>query len=177
LTAQVFTRSDGVALDEFFVNDARTGNLATREQHDKFAALLERVLGDEEIDLRALIKKQILSQTFYQPYAGEQMETRISFDNEISEARTLIEIETEDRLGLLYAISQAFAGLAVDIAGARIVTERGAAIDSFYVRELAGGKIESPSRRAVIETKLLEVIGRLETVVETNPVQIIRAST
>jgi hypothetical protein len=29
----------------------------------------------------------------------------------------------------------------------------------------------------VIETKLLEVIRRLETVVETNPVQIIRAST
>ena len=69
------------------------------------------------------------------------MTTEIDFDNEASETRTLIEIETEDRLGLLYAISQTFAELAVDIAGARIVTERGAAIDSFYVRELDGGKI------------------------------------
>jgi [protein-PII] uridylyltransferase len=166
LSAQVFTRVDGIALDNFFVNDARTGNLATREQHDKFAGLLEKILVGEEVDLRALIKKQILSQTFYQPYAGEQMETQITFDNEISETRTLIEVETEDRLGLLYAISQTFAGLSVDIAGARIVTERGAAIDSFYVRELDGGKIESPSRRILIETRLLEVIKRFEAVAE-----------
>ena len=166
LGAQIFTRADGIALDEFFVNDARTGNLATREQHDQFAALLEKVLTGEEVDLRALIKKQILSQVFYQPYAGEQMPTQISFDNEISETRTLIEIETEDHLGLLYAISQTFAELSTDIAGARIVTERGAAIDSFYVREPGGGKIESPSRRMLIEKKLREVIRGLNAVRE-----------
>ena len=165
LTAQIFTRADGIALDEFFVNDAKTGNLASREQHDKFAALLEKVLVGEEVDLRALIKKQILSQTFYQPYAGEQMATQISFDNEISETRTLIEVETEDRLGLLYAISQTFAELSVDIAGARIVTERGAAIDSFYVRELDGGKIESPSRRILIESKLREAVSKLDAII------------
>ncbi len=37
LSARIFTRTDGVALDTFFVNDARTGSLAAREQHDKFA--------------------------------------------------------------------------------------------------------------------------------------------
>ena len=48
-------------------------------------------------------------------------------------------------------ISQTFSELAVDISGARIVTERGAAIDSFYVRELDGGKIVSPERQLLIE--------------------------
>jgi [protein-PII] uridylyltransferase len=163
LSAQIFTRGDGIALDDFFVNDARTGNLATREQQDKFAGLIEKVLVGEEVDLRALIKRQILSQTFYQPYAGERMATHIGFDNEISEARTLIEVETEDRLGLLYAISQTFAGLALDIAGARIVTERGAAIDSFYVRETGGGKIVSPERQILIEGKLRQAIAALDT--------------
>ncbi len=162
LSAQIFTRTDGVALDTVFVNDARTGNLAAREQHDKFASLLEKVLVGEQLDLHGLIKKQILSRTFYKPYAGEQMATQIKFDNEISETRTLIEIETEDRLGLLYAISQTFAELSVDISGARIVTERGAAIDSFYVRELDGGKIESPSRRVLIEGRLRDAINQLD---------------
>jgi [protein-PII] uridylyltransferase len=93
------------------------------------------------------------------------MATQISFDNEISETRTLTEVETEDRLGLLYAISQVFAELSVDIAGARIVTERGAAIDSFYVRELDGGKIESPSRRILIESKLREAVSKLDAII------------
>ena len=162
LGAQIFTRADGIALDTFFVNDARTGNLGTREQYDQFAALLEKVLDGEDVDLRTLIARQTVNRPVYQAYAGEQMATEINFDNEASDTRTLIEIETEDRLGLLYAISQTFAELAVDIAGARIVTERGAAIDTFYVRELDGGKIISIERQKLIENKLREAISRLD---------------
>jgi len=161
LGAQIFTRSDGIALDTFFVNDARTGNLAASEQHDKFAALLEKVLNGEEVDLPALIARQV-TKSAYQAYAGERIGTEISFDNEGSESRTLIEIVTEDRLGLLYAISKTFAELAVDIVRARIVTERGAAIDSFYVRELDGGKIVSIERQKLIESKVREAINRLD---------------
>ena len=96
------------------------------------------------MDLPALIARANRpTRPAYQAYAGERMATQIHFDNEASDTRTLIEIETEDRLGLLYTISQTFAELALDISAARIVTERGAAIDSFYVRELDGGKIMS----------------------------------
>ncbi len=160
LSAQIFTRTDGIALDTYFVNDARTGNLGTRAQHDKFAELLESVLSGEAVDLPALIARQITNRPVYQGYAGEQIETEIFFDNADSETRTLIEIETEDQLGLLYAISKTLAELAVDVAGARIVTERGAAIDSFYVRELDGGKITSPERQKFIGDKLRESISR-----------------
>jgi len=162
LGAQIFTRSDGIVLDEFFVTDSRTGDLARSEQHEKFDALMEKVLTGMEMNLAEQIRKQIAGQPQYLPYAGERMATRIHFDNEASEMRTLIEIETEDHLGLLYAISQTFAELDVDIAGARIVTERGAAIDTFYVRELDGSKIESPSRRVLIESKLKQSIVQLD---------------
>jgi [protein-PII] uridylyltransferase len=164
LGAQIFTRTDGIALDEFFVNDARTGNLATPEQHDKFALLLENVLTGQNVDLSALIARQTTSRPVYQAYAGERMATQIHFDNESSETRTLIEIETEDHLGLLHTISRTFSELSVDIAGARIVTERGAAIDSFYVQDFGGGKIISPSRQKLIETKLHEAIQNLDVV-------------
>jgi [protein-PII] uridylyltransferase len=160
LSAQIFTRTDNIVLDTFFVNDAKTGNLATREQHAKFGNLLDKVLTGD-VDLAALIKRQI-AQPLYQAYAGERIPTQISFDNEASETRTLIEIETEDHVGLLYTISQTLAELALDISGARIVTERGAAIDSFYVRELDGGKIESPARQISIENNLRQAIRSLE---------------
>ncbi len=161
--AQIFTRTDSIVLDTFYVNDGRTGNLATRQQHDQLADLLEKVLTDEAVDLPALIKRQITQQPAYQGYTGEHIQTQIYFDNEVSDTRTLIEVETEDHLGLLYMISQTLSKLAVDIIGARIVTERGAAIDSFYVCELSGGKIDSPERQVVIERRLREAIHRLRT--------------
>lgn len=163
LGARIFTRADGIVLDTFFVNDGRTGNLASREQFVRFSALLEKVLIGEGVDLPALIARQMTGRPAYEPYAGERMLTQINFDNEASELRTLIEIQTEDRLGLLYAICQTLSELELDVGRARIVTERGAAIDSFYVTELDGGKITPAERQKRIERSLREAIHRLET--------------
>jgi [protein-PII] uridylyltransferase len=162
LSAQVFTRGDGIVLDEFFVNDARTGKLASREQHEKFDELLDQILTGAELDLKSLIARQREVRPTYQAYAGEHITTEIRFDNDASEHRTLIEIETEDRLGLLYAISQTFAELEVDISTARIVTERGAAIDSFYICEMDGRKIDYAGRLNAIEAELRQALGSLE---------------
>ena len=162
LGAQIFTRADGIVLDTFFVNDGRSGNLAAREQREKFSDLLESVLTGEEINLHKLIAQQSTARPAYSAYLGERISTQIHFDNTASDDRTLIEIETEDRLGLLHAISQTSAEQRLDISAARIVTERGAAVDSFYVREIDGGKIEQPDRLATIELALRIAIGQLE---------------
>jgi [protein-PII] uridylyltransferase len=165
LGAQIFTRTDGIALDTFFVNEARTGNLAERTQRENFADLLEKVLTGKPVDFQTLIAQQTAARSSYSAYLGERMETQIHFDNEASEDRTLIEIETEDRLGLLHTISQTFAELHLDIAAARIVTERGAAIDSFYVSDIISGKITVPKRLDIIAARLRTAIGQLETAV------------
>ena len=162
LGAQIFTRADGIALDAFFVNDGRTGTLASREQREKFSELLDTVLSGEAVNLRQLIARQSAGRSAYAAYFGERIDTQIRFDNDASDDRTLIEIETEDRLGLLYTISQTFSELELDISAARIVTERGAAVDSFYVREIEGGKIDRPGRRAEVEKALRSAIGQLE---------------
>jgi [protein-PII] uridylyltransferase len=162
LGAQIFTRADGMALDTFFVNDARTGKLAERPQREKFTDLLDSVMMGEEVDLHALIAKQS-SRPAYTAYLGERIGTQIQIDNESSDERTVIEIETEDRVGLLYTISTALAALNLNISAARIVTERGAAIDSFYVSDaIEGGKILSAERLAKITAELKEAISRLE---------------
>jgi [protein-PII] uridylyltransferase len=163
LSAQIFTRNDGIVLDEFFVNDARTGNLANREQREEFEKLLNNVLTNEEVNLHALIARQKIVRPLYQAYTGERIQTRIHLDNEASEARTLIEVETEDRVGLLYTISETLAELDLDISAAKILTEKGAAIDSFYVREVDGGKVIEPERQKAIERKLKQAIHALET--------------
>ena len=162
LGAQIFTRADGIVLDTFFVNDGRSGNLAAREQREKFSNLLESVLTGEPVNLHKLISQQSTARPAYSAYLGERISTQIRFDNTVSDDRTLIEIETEDRLGLLHAISQTFAEQRLDISAARIVTERGAAVDSFYVREIDGGQINLLARQAAIELALRAAIGQLE---------------
>jgi [protein-PII] uridylyltransferase len=66
---------------------------------------------------------------------------------------------------LLYTISQTFTELNLDISAARIVTERGAAIDSFYVSAVGGGKISAPDRLEHLAVRLREAIGKLEAAV------------
>ena len=58
-------------------------------------------------------------------------------------------------------IANTLTDLEVDISTARICTEKGAAIDSFYVREEDGGKILSPERQKAIERRLLHAINAL----------------
>ncbi len=162
LSARIFTRSDGIVLDSFSIGDARSGSLASPEQREKFQETLIKALTGGVVDFPALIARQKITRPLYQAYAGEHISTQIRFEDEASDTRTLIEIETEDRLGLLYIISQTLAELNLDISTAKILTEKGAAINSFYVREIDGARVLAPSRRAAIEQRLRRAIRGLE---------------
>ena len=161
LTAQIFTRSDVIVLDTFYVTDAKTGGLAVREEREKFEALLVKVLTGETVNFTELIARQQAIRPLYQSYDGDRIPIQVHFDNEASESRTAIEVEAEDRVGLLHAITQAFAELELNISAAKIVTEKGAAIDTFYVIETNGGKILDLGRQEFIQRKLLDAINRL----------------
>ena len=158
LSAQVFTRNDGIALDTFFVTDGHTGSLAEPPKLERFNVLLGRVLTGHETDLRGLISRQRSLRTPYQGYEGQRIPTSVALNNEVSESRTVIELETEDRIGLLFAVSQTLAEQGVDISAAKICTERGAALDRFYVSEPDGSKITNGERIKIIERTLRHAI-------------------
>jgi [protein-PII] uridylyltransferase len=162
LSAQIFTRNDGIVLDTFYVHDARTGNLAGADQRTTFQEMINKALTGGDLDFQSLIAKQKLVRPVYQAYLGERLATRIGFDNDASDTRTVIEVETEDRIGLLYAISRQISELELDISGAKISTDRGAAIDSFYVREVDGTKVVAAERQKAIEQKLRHAIAELD---------------
>jgi UTP:GlnB (protein PII) uridylyltransferase len=63
-----------------------------------------------------------------------------------------------DRLNLLYQIAHVFADLEINVALARITTEKGVAFDTFYVAKKDGSKlspdIDFPQLRDVISYRL-----------------------
>ena len=152
LSAQIFTREDGIIIDSFYVTDAHTGLQATREERERFESLLHSVLTGH-LDLAELVSRRKASPSLYQPVSDERLPTTIHFDNSTPDSMTVIDVEAEDRLGLLYAISRALNELHLDIYLAKISTEKGGARDSFYVAERGareGKKIERPQRQKEI---------------------------
>ena len=151
-----------MALDSFEVTSGRTGTVVTKEERVRFEELLLRSLSGEKVDFRGLMlrpssgKKQ--DRTWLE---GQSLPMQLRFDNETSEDNTIIDIETEDHLGLLYAIAEVFVILHLDIHLAKIVTEHGAALDSFYVTDEDGERVLSLHRQQYIEARLREAIGQL----------------
>ncbi len=162
LSAQIFTRTDGIILDTFFVNDAKGAALAKKEEKEAFEKILNDALTGNLVDFPALIARQKAPQKIYMSLEGERIPTVIGFDNENSESSTILDVETEDRIGLLYYISRTFAELGLDISLAKILTEKGAAIDTFYISTWDRQKITSAEHREYIEHRLREAIHALD---------------
>jgi [protein-PII] uridylyltransferase len=158
LSAEILTRYDGVILDTFWVTDARTGLLANREERELFESLTHKVLTGGSVDLPALIAKTKTAPSPYKSIDGERIPSVISLDNSTSDIRTVIDVQTEDRPGLLYDISRTLSSLNVNVYLAKISTEKGAAMDSFYATEHDGSKILLPEREKAIQQKLRHAV-------------------
>jgi [protein-PII] uridylyltransferase len=158
LSAEILTRSDGVILDTFCVIDARSGLLANREEREKFESLVQKILIGTAVDLQALIAKVRSGPGNYKSLDGERIPAVVEIDNLTSDNRTIIDIQGEDRVGLLYDISRTLTELDVQVSLAKILTEKGAAIDSFYAAERSGGKILNLERQAEIKEKLRKAV-------------------
>ena len=79
----------------------------------------------------------------------------MTVENKAHPIHTLVQIQTPDRLGLLYELLSAFGEERVSIALSRISTEKGAAIDTFYVADrTTRGKINDPSRITALQERL-----------------------
>ena len=154
LGAEILTRADGIIIDTFYVTDAKTGLLANREEREKFESLAQKVLTDKTVDLPALVARTKAAPSIYKSIQGERIPTVVELDNNSSDTRTVIDLQAEDRVGLLYDISRALADLEVDLFVAKILTEQGAAVDSFYATEQDGGKILDSERIKAVKSKL-----------------------
>jgi len=160
LSAQIFTRDDSIVLDRFFLTDARTGGLPSSDQREMFSVRLKEALAATE-DLDLNISKLPDSTVEYTSLTGELIPTQIYFDNRSSEEFTVLDLETEDHVGLLYAVTHALSTLGLTIELARINTAKGGANDSFYLVDENREKIENQVRQQFIETMLRHVIAAL----------------
>jgi [protein-PII] uridylyltransferase len=137
LKAEAFSNSQGKVLDTFtFADPTRTLELNPTEI-DRLRLTVERVvLG--RVDVRQLLQNRSKPAP---PSRNSQVRPTVSFNPEMSDSATLIEIVAQDRPGLLYDLAAAISGEGCNIEVVLIDTEAHKAIDVFYVTA-AGRKPE-----------------------------------
>jgi [protein-PII] uridylyltransferase len=151
--AQIFTTSDGMALDTIVISRAFDRDEDELRRAERVCTAIERALKGEVriadlVDGKRPAKER--SRTF-------QVVPEVSIDNALSTRQTVIEVSGLDRPGLLYDLTTALGKLNLNIASAHVATFGEKAVDVFYVTDLTGTKVNHPGRQASIRRALLEV--------------------
>ena len=132
LSADAYTRDDGIALDLFKVT-TNEEEAVTEEIHQlSFVTTLYEISGKKEYDPSNYLEKpkNYLQKT---PITDYTVPTRAIIDNDSDPIYTVVEIQAIDRLALLHDILATFEKQNLSITHARICTEKGMALDSFYL--------------------------------------------
>jgi [protein-PII] uridylyltransferase len=152
--AQVFTTSDGRALDTILINRefARDDDEMRRAQ--RVGKLIEDVLSGKSW-LPQIIQQRAKTKRGARAF---RIEPHAEVRNSLSNRFSVVEVEGLDRPGLLSEITGAISDLSLDIASAHITTFGEKVIDTFYVTDLTGHKIENPVRMAAVRDRLIATL-------------------
>ncbi len=152
--ARTYTSKDGFATSVFWLQDA-DGRPYEPSRLPRLKGMIGKILKGEVATRVALegheIKKR--ERRFTVP-------TSISFDNEGSDIYTIIEVDTRDRPGLLYDLTQALSQSNISISQAVIATYGAQVVDSFYVKDIFGLKLMSKAKQDALEVKLRKAVSR-----------------
>jgi len=159
LSANIFTRRDDVVVDTFQVCNERMEAVSHPIDRSTFEKTLTEALGETEDHLNERIAE--VGPTLWQRSLGEaEFPASLRVDQTSESGRTLIHVEAPDRVGLLHALTRAIADEGMQISGARITTEKGAALDTFLVEENSGEAVRAEDRLARLIERLKGVVSR-----------------
>jgi [protein-PII] uridylyltransferase len=158
LEAQIHTWGNGVALDTFYVEDA-TEEVERRLHHFKRDA-------EEILNGRITVKDLFSEKGEFKPNQQKIIPgvvAEVKVNNRDSDFYTIIEITGEDRLGILYEITQALTDHGCNISFSRISTLGNRIVDVFYVQDEWGEKIEEKQKVDHLKQVLLNHLTREST--------------
>ena len=154
LSADIFPRGDNVVLDIFRVCDTKARAVTDKVDFELVEKTLHAALESVNFDFGRLMEKA-RGQSRHRLVQEIEFPTRIAMDNRAHPTYTLIQIQTPDRLGLLYDLLSCLDLEDVSIALSRISTQNGAAIDTFYVADRSTrSKITDSQRIAALQKHL-----------------------
>jgi [protein-PII] uridylyltransferase len=157
IDARIHTSNDGMAVDNFLIQDPIGRPFREQGQLERLARSIKEALTN---------RAKLMVQLDAKPKALRRADAfkiapSVLIENQASNRFTVIEVNALDRPALLNNLAQALFESKVTLHSAHIATYGERAVDTFYVTDLFGGKIENRSRLKSLETRLLEAAAGL----------------
>ncbi|ODU21822.1 MAG: [protein-PII] uridylyltransferase [Sphingomonas sp. SCN 67-18] len=151
IDARIHTTRDGMALDNFLVQDPFGQPFDDADRLDRLRATIEDALAN-----RGKLTDRLAAKPLVRPRADAfRIEPAVLIDNKASNRYTVIEVNAADRPALLYSLAEALFQSKVTIHSAHVATYGERAVDTFYMTDLLGDKIINPARLKALEKRML----------------------
>jgi [protein-PII] uridylyltransferase len=172
LGAKAISRSDHIAIDTFYVVEPGRGVVQSSTAQETFARTIEQALvsnKDLYPDIVAQARKLAPPRYTTSSNGGEMIHASfpptVDVYHELSMQRTIVEVQARDEIGLLFRLAKTISDHGFDITFARIGTERGFAIDTFYIENATPETASDEPRLHTLRDALSAIITPAETTV------------
>ncbi len=137
--AKIFTRKDGIVIDNFNVSDFSSGNVVNEEKYDLIEKNIVAALNNELHIMHEFNK--IKSRWWRLENKIFKRKDKIKINFEEYDNYSIIDVYSPDRIGLLYQITSKMNEIGLVIYFAKIATKSDDIVDSFYVLDRNGNRI------------------------------------
>jgi [protein-PII] uridylyltransferase len=161
--AQIFTTTDGRALDTVSVSREFDHDEDEARRAARIADTIEQALSGT-LKLPEVVARRAAAKGRFKAFA---IEPEVTIHNQWSNRYTVIEVTGLDRPGLLYELTATLSKLNLNITSAHVATFGERMIDVFYVTDLLGAKISSPTREMAIKRALAQLFAPVERAART----------
>lgn len=152
IDARIHTSTDGLAVDNFLVQDPWGRPFQEADQIQR----LKQSIGDALANRSKLSPRLMAKPVALRRADAFRIAPSVLIDNKASNRFTVVEVSAADRPALLNNLALALFQSKVTLHSAHIATYGERAVDTFYVTDLFGGKIENKSRLKALEARMLE---------------------
>jgi [protein-PII] uridylyltransferase len=152
IDARIHTTRDGLALDNFLVQDPLARPFKETQQLARLSRSIREAMADRQ-RLNSALSAKPLARTRAEAF---RIEPSVIVDNKASNRFTVVEVNAQDRPALLNQLAFALFQSKVTLHSAHIATYGERAVDTFYITDLIGAKIEGKARIRSLEQRLLD---------------------
>ncbi len=161
VSAKIITRSDGYALDTFFLQNKERKPISDINLRKKLIETITKGLeGNFNIEKALNIKWKEIPARF----RAVKAPIRVIIDNKTSDQYTILDIKCKNAPGVLYKITKIITSLGLQINTANVSTYGDRVVDIFYLKNAFGSKVDDNTTIEKVKNSILKELKEIDYV-------------